>query len=336
MSFFVTSLRVNFKRFFLQKTLWFTFIGLIMALTVGGIFFNRTETPFITVVAGVYYDNNCAVQVKIAGILVNGQEELVNFIVYSDKNLLIEDVRLGRIECGYVLSSELRVRVINSAFSTVVPILNEIVAAAVFQAFTEEIVTDWLKDFFGYDNIQEFVAWHFEYYRQADIFMTPDFEGGGFGAEQQISLVDITASRAVHGLIGLAMLIVIMFYMPENKAGFNNALRSCKKLGIYNFSTFVSVFIVIFMMGLVGVFVMHGLVPVLVGNFSVIYLFIYCFAIIVPVKLFSGFVQSFGLFIIILHVFFGGVFIDLFEINPILGRLQYVFPLYWYLSATAL
>jgi hypothetical protein len=43
-------------------------------------------------------------------------------------------------------------------------------------------------------------------------------------------------------------------------------------------------------------------------------------------------IQSFGLFIIIANIFFGGVILDLSELAPQMANIQRVFPLFWYTS----
>ena len=47
-------------------------------------------------------------------------------------------------------------------------------------------------------------------------------------------------------------------------------------------------------------------------------------------------IQSFGLFLILSNIFFGGVLLNLHELSPLLGRVQYVFPLFWYVEFVSL
>jgi len=352
--FFAVSLWLNMKKFALQRTLWFTITGLVVALFFAGVIATRADTPIVSVTAGVFYDQNCPVETEIFHTLVESVRDmpLINFVAYDDKAALMDDVRMGRLESGYVINPGIRdaksgdfnelITLVVSPRSVFAPILNEIVAAAVFRAMSEGLATYWLEsNFHGDEEIAEFVAFQFEWYRQSDIFMLPMFDGGGHGAEEsQASVSDMTTRRVVHGLIGIAILIVAMFYIPilvdERRNGLNRALHVCGKILPYDASLFGAAFIAMLVVGTAGTIVVAAFMPFSAGAITALPAYVaVCAAVVAAASRWqksAAIVQSTGIMIVILNILFGGVLLDLHEISPYLGRLQFLFPLFWYVQ----
>ena len=356
MSFFITSSLLNIKKFAAQKAVWFGLIILPLALSLGGMSL-RSGITVVEVTAGVYFNHENELEAHIFEILESVTTAFVRFTAYDDQEALLEDVRLGRIECGYILhittesavQNELResVTLVSSPRTVAAPVLNEIVAAAILRAATPELTKAGLEAFFsGNTDIAEFVEWQFDAYAEMDIFMSPAFTGqAGFDEQGAPNISDITASRIFHGLIGLTILALLLFCIPifieERHSGLPIALRACGKLGLYYASLWAAALAASFTIGLAGlcaiaVFAPHLLAQTHVELAALIGYAAVCSALMVLLacRLHNAhFVQSFGLFIIILNIFFGGVLLNLAEISPSLAYLQLLFPLYWYVEA---
>lgn len=357
MSFFVISFMLNIKKFATKKALWLGLILLPAALALGGIFV-QTELPVITVNVGVFYNPQNPLEARIFEALEESvsANPFISFIPYDNLDALLTDVRLGQIECGYIFGPNIEnaligefseiVTLVTSPRTIAAPILNDIVTSAILQATVEDITKHGLVSIFGEsDELTHFVAWQFEAYNQMDIFMTPYFvgEAGEIYIESR-DILEMTLSRLFHGLIGLTILIISLFFAPmfieERRYNLKAALRLHKKLSLYELSLWAAAMLVMFAIGITGLFAMVIFAPHLLasGFVEITALLAYtavCAIILVLAARFfksAGFIQSFGLFIVILNIFFGGVLLDLSELNPHLGQLQRLFPLYWYID----
>jgi len=355
MGFFLTSFKLNLKKFASQKAILVGLILMLIILSIGGIALN-TDTTVIEVTVGVYFDRENELETQVFEILETGETPFVRFVAYDTREALLEDVRLGRIECGYILHisqesvvrSELResATVVISPRTVATPVLNEIVAAAILRATTQELTQAALEFFFdGNPDIAEFVAWQFGAYAKMDIFMTPEFAGQSYLAESAPDLFKITASRIFHGLIGLTIFILLLFCTPmfikERRFGLPMALRAYGKLGTYYASLWAAAFVVSFSIGIAGLCAMAIFAPQLLATpfTELAALTGYAAVCSVLLVLFSyilrnaSLIQSFGLFIIILNIFFGGILLDIAEVSPDLALIQRLFPLFWYVEA---
>jgi len=356
MSFFLTSFLLNLKKFAAQKAVWFGLIFLPLTLSLGGMSL-RSDITMIEVTAGVYFDRENELESHIFEILEGATTPFVRFIAYNSQETLLEDVRLGHIECGYILHittesavlNELResATLVSSPRTVATPVLNEIVAAAILRAATPELTRAGLEAFFSDStDISAFVKWQFDAYSEMDIFMSPTFTGQIGSAEQAVpDISNITAARIFHGLIGLTILALLLFCIPifieERRFGLPTALRACGKLQLYYASLWAATLATMLVIGGAGlcamaVFAPHLLTQTHVELAALVGYVVVCSMLMVLLAcrlLNSNFIQSFGLFIIILNIFFGGVVLNLTEINPALANLQYFFPLYWYVEA---
>jgi len=355
MSFFLTSFRLNLKKLAAQKAILLGLILLPVVLSLGGLALH-SGTAVIEVTAGVYFDRENELETHIFEILEVGETPFIRFVAYDNLDAMLEDVRLGRIECGYILHisqenivrNELRdsATVVISPRTVATPVLNEIIAAAILRATTQEFTQAALEFLFSDStDIAEFVEWQFSAYAEMDIFMTPTFAGEPHTARQAApDLFEITASRIFHGFIGLTIFALLLFCIPmfieERRFGLPAALRAHGKLGAYYVSLWSASFAVSLAIGLAGlcamaIFAPQLLAPPFVELVALVGYAAVCSALMV---LFScllrtaGFVQSLGLFIIILNIFFGGLLLDIAEVSPNLAPLQRLFPLFWYVE----
>ena len=353
MRFFAVSFLLNIKKFLTRRTFWCGLIALPIALALGGVFL-QTESPVIIITAGVHFNPKSALEAAIFDAL--DETPFARFTAYDDVEVLIEDVRLGRIECGYIINPNIEnarkgdfagiVTLVTSPRTIAAPIFNDMFAAAILRASSEYITIDGLRGLFGEsDEIEHFVTWQFAAYDEMDIFMTPVFVNIiGHDEEIPLNLAEVTARRVLRGTIGLTIHILILFAAPifidERRYSLQKTLSIHGKLAVYNLSLWAAAFLVMFAVGAAGLASAALFAPSLLAAMqlelaamaafsAVCAIFLILFAHLLKT---AKIIQSFGLFIIIANIAFGGVILDLAEISPQLAHLQRFFPLFWYTS----
>ena len=353
MRFFAISFLLNVKKFIMRPTFWCGLVALPIAIALGGVFL-YSGTSAITITAGVHFNSENALESAIFDLL--RRTDHVRFVAYEDVHALIEDVRMGHIECGYIMNPNIEnvrmgdfegiVTVVTSPRTIATPILNDMVSAAVLHVSSSYITIDSIEQLFGKsDEVEIFVNWQTAAFDEMDIFMTPLFVFAyGQNGEGQPSLAEITARRVFRGAIGLAMLVLILFASPifinERQNGLQRNLSIRGKLAAYDMSLLAAAFSVMIAVGLAGlisaVFFAQGLLVsatlelVAMAAFSAVC----AIFLVLLARLLKNakIVQTFGLFIIIANIAFGGVILDLAEVSQNLAHLQLFFPLYWYTS----
>jgi len=354
MRFFWVSFVLNAKKIIAKKAMWIGLILLFLTVSFGGAF-AQTQRSIVVLNAGVFYNPSVLFEASVARVLDESVRDIpfIQFIFYDDLEELYADVAFGRLECGYVLNSDLGngefegvVTVIVSPRTIATPILNDIVAAAILRVGAEDITRDGLISIFGEsEELNYFVERQFLAYNEMDIFMVPSFIGEyGHAHESAPNIFDATASRVLYGLIGLTILIMSLFctgmFIEGRASALNVALRAHGKLGLYDFSLWASAFAVMFTIGLSGLMAKALFAPNFIGQAlsSAAALAFYaavCSLFLTLASRFlksAGLIQSFGLFLVILNIFFGGVLLDLAEISEALSHLQRLFPLFWYIE----
>ena len=353
MRFFALSFWLNIKKFLQRPTYLCGLIILPIAIALGGVFLH-SETSAITITTGVYFNRDNTLEAAIFDLL--SETPYARFVAYEDLEALIEDVRLGRLECGYILNPNIEnvregnfagiVTLVTSPRTIATPILNDIVSAAVLRASSKYITIDGLYRFFGEsDEIEIFANWQFAAYDEMDIFMTPIFVNiTDYNGETQLSLAEVTARRVFRGSIGLAILILILFASPifidERRFSLQKKLSVHGKLAAYDLSLFAAAFSAMFIVGFAGLTSAAFFAPSLLASVRLELFAMAAFSAVNAILLIllarllknAKIIQTFGLFIIIANITFGGVILDLAEASPELGYLQWFFPLYWYTS----
>jgi hypothetical protein len=363
MKFFAVSFLLNLKKFLMRRAFWCGLIILPIAVAAGGALL-KSEAGLITITAGIYLNLESPFEAAIFENLANTTQNTgtIRFIPYNNKEALIKDVSLSRLECGYILNPNIQnaqrgsfigtVTLITSPSTIAAPILNDIVATAILRASAEYITIDSIRGFFPEsENIKDFVTWQFEEYNKSDIFMTPTFIdiAAQTGLESKPNeaaktLQEITASRIFRGLIGLTIHILIIFAIPifinEKQNHLQKALKIRGKSAVYGFSLLSASFTAMIIIGAAGlisanIFAQPLPAAALTEITALVMLCTICAALLTLIgRLFktARAIQSFGLFIIIANIFFGGVILDLTELAPALSSIQKIFPLFWYTS----
>ena len=328
MNFILFSFALNIKKFAKYAIIMLIITPVIISILQ---LFLQSNEGIISVSAGVYI--NSAVQDnRIYDDL--SANETINFVQFFDRGELTQAVKTGEIDSGYIFDEA--ITVITSERSLATPIINEIVSAAVLRSTAQEITRDSITHFFGetvtQEDIYHFTAWQFAAYEEMDIFMSPTFIATvGYG--EPPSLTDILAARVTRGIVGLMILIFIVFIAPifAKEQSMRAPLRIRKKLMPYMISLFFAIFIIAFAIGLVGL-IASGIFTV--NEFIFLALYTAIIGCIMTLLWYftraAKLVSDFGLFIIIANIIFGGVIIDLGEINQMLGYVQWGFPLFWY------
>ena len=353
MRFFALSYWLNAKKFLMRPTFWCGLFVLPIVIVLGGVFL-YSEASAITITAGVHFDKENTLEAAIFDYL--SESPHARFVAYEDAYVLIEDVRLGRIECGYIINPNIEnikegdfsgvVTLVTSPRTIATPILNDMVTAAVLRASSKYITIDGLNRLFGEsDEIEIFVNWQFAAYNEMDIFMTPLFVNiTDYDGETQPGLAEVTARRVFRGAIGLTILILILFASPifidERRYGLQKKLSIHGKLVAYDLSLLLATFSVMFTVGVVGLTSASFFAPTLLASVRIEIAIMAAFSAVCAILLIllarllksAKIIQTFGLFIIIANIAFGGVVLDLAELSPSLGHLQRFFPLYWYTS----
>ena len=361
MKFFLTSLRLSIKKLALRRATLFSLILLPISLSIGAIFLADSDISPVAVTAGVYFDSENLLGAEVFEALTESVSDtpFINFVLYDNLDALIDDVRFGRIECGYFITPQIEnaayagfdgvVTLITSTRSVLADGLNELVAAALLRVSSENIARTWLYANFAENaDISGFVTSEFERYRQSDIFMTP-LHIAQLGPEEDVapSLSHITASRVMHGLIGLSIITLFLFYIPalidEQNSGLRTSLSACGRSVTYDVSLFAAMLVVSLLIGFSGLSAIFFFSPFLLSDALteiaalIVFAAVNALLMMLAVRLLrtKAPVQSLGLFLVLANIFFGGVLFDLYEISPELARIQGFFPLFWYVNAVA-
>ena len=112
------------------------------------------------------------------------------------------------------------------------------------------------------------------------------------------------------------------------------------KLAVYDLSLLAAAFLAMFIVGFAGITSAARLAPGLLVSFQLELAALAAYSAVCAVLLIllarllknTKIIQTFGLFIVIANIAFGGVVLDLAEVSPPLAHLQRFFPLYWYTS----
>ena len=312
MKFFITSTWLNLKKIIIKRTILLAFIllpsiGMIINFT------DYSQSLIINIPIGIYGD-----------ISLNIENPLIQIIVYSDREALKEDVISGILNFGYVIEETITIITTENSFGY--QITNEIITAAILEKNVETMTIELLNFFLAGEDLENFVYTRIAYYRQSDIFMQPYLIGREASHINEININEFNRHllKGIVGLIITALLIfIIPYFIKEKNSGVLDSLKYHKKTFVYYISLFTALFIVMLILGLFAMWQIDIL------SFT-IYIFTCVTLTIFAIFLFknSNIIQSFGIFLIILNVF---ALIDFSEISVILGKLQMLLPLYWFL-----
>jgi len=351
MKFFLLSTCLNIKKILnLNNPAYLAFILLPLFIFLAATFM-PAQNLGINLSVGVHHHYGDPLQKTIAQQLEEFENPFISFIIYNDLDQLRQDIRLGRLNMGYTFAPYINWAEPNREIVTVIvsprtigtPIVNEILSAFIIEAAMPKMTIAALERFFPYDYyIEEFVENQIIAYGLSDIFMAPDMVGRDNLPREYVppNPVEIIQTRLYNGFVGLTILSLLIFILPpfikEKSRGNLSPLKYHKKTLVYYLSLWACFFIITFFLGLVGFLsitffsnqVVSGIIPLIIYTGISSFLAVAC---ALTMKT-DDMIQSFGVFIIILNIFFGGVVVDFYEINEFLGGVQRGVPLWWFVG----
>lgn len=350
MNFLIFSLWINIKKIVSSKLVLFVFILLPIFITV--LVKTWAGEPIASINVGIVYDNTDSFQANIFNSLVIAAEEnpFLNFTFYEDEYLLIRNVMYNTITMGYIFSDdigntnfgEVMVRLITSPRSIAYSIVNELIAEAILAQSLPYITIAAIEDFIPSIDSTDFVHGQIKQYLEQDIFMEPIF----YSASPTIGTQNFslqTKGRIFSGIVGLAILTITIFLAPiiieEKTTGVLSPLKYYNLHIVYHISYWLAVLLTLFFVGLLGFIPIWLFFNGIFLNINTLFaLFLYSlinvlvFFVISYYLKSASFIQTFGIFIVLLNIFFGGVLINLNEINTNIGFIQNFFPLFWFIE----
>lgn len=341
MSFFVLSTWLNVKKILAKKVVIFAFFALPMVLvSLSSLLHNTTVA---TLHVGIAYDSaipfHNQVVTKVADSVDNNP--FITIVPFNDESALRSSVASNAITMGYIVPSTVTyadfvpnlITLVTSSNTIGDAVVNEIFAAALLDMALESITNRAFLFHFADSDADIFVREQIAAYRDSDIFMVPVFHS----QDAYVSVEDVvnqSALRLMYGTVGMVILALVIFVVPvfivERLTGVVVPLKGAKIKAVYNISVWAGMFVVM----LVGFVLPSGLVlgagsgfVFVVGLYAV-----FTVALVLGVSFFvnsGAIVQSFGVFVLLVNIFFGGVFVDMNQFNEGLGLVQRAFPLFW-------
>jgi len=347
--FFITGFKINLKRI-IKNPLFFCAL-LIMTALAACAFFLRGGGAF-AVNVGIMPREPDALTDKATEAL--SQNRQINFIIFdaSEEDEMTQMVKSRRLECAYIFEAGVMEAVRQERFDNIITlvvspatvasgVINEAVFAALMRPAAEMLSARVTSDMFGLDitALEDEFALAIEGYNANGVFMEPVFlYENSYIADAR----DIFAIRAFHGVLITVLFIFSYFLMPifisDKKNGLFKLLRPAKT-AVYYLAQFAAGFLSAFLLGifailLLKIFAPAALLPLwkeilalFVYLATVQLIFVLCVLIIKsPEPLYAGFI-----FILLIQIIFGNLFIDLREINAALGRGQ-ILPSAYYMD----
>ena len=344
MDFFITSLKLNLKKIMHKNMAW------VLALPISLVFLGNFSGTVIEITVGVSVDSPFAQ--KIFAELSEQLPPMFTPLAFDTEGDLREGIFRGQVNFGYVFKPYLSyaatleevtdgILVFNSPVALGESIVSELIFAIILEEIMPNITLLTLYTYFEENNIRYFIEEQLYFYAEADVFMTPAFIGteGTSPSEVIENISEITAARFSNGLTGLVLLTLALFFIPkfidEKNTGLNLSLKHHGIYKTYYISVFAALFLILYAIGLVSLAASSFVNNVLSSIFFLLvytaFICVISLAGIIFLKT-PALIQSFGLFLILAHIFFGGMLLDLSEFNFYLGIIQRFFPLFWYIE----
>lgn len=338
---------LNLKKIGLQPLIWLLMLGLPLAVVTVQ---QRATNTLPRLSVGIYanFDHPETLGSRVLATLQAqvAENPFLVFVGFNDPKALNQAVQYHpHMSHGYLIREDLThsllaegvIPTLISPNTLALPIVNEIVYAALLYQLLPELTVDIIGNHFEGVQAHEFVAAQIAFYRELDIFMTPDMQQVSTAENPVQELQSLSTLRLTHGIIGITLLAALLFVTPlflsEKEQQLLLPLPNQRTQWLYSLSTWLAMTVVLMGLGMMGLIFTQFSVQ------NVFSLFIYVLKSVIIMAGFSmllktdNLLHNFGLFVILAHVLFGGVLVDLHELNPTLGRLQQLFPLFHYIQA---
>ncbi len=320
---------------------------MLMAATIICSFFlhnvNNGNTE-VSIMSGVYFENPEGIYKDICSEIEN-YNGIFKFKIYTDPDSLNEDVRLNRIECGYIIHEDLieemmddnilsLIDVVTGPKTTMSNVINETLYSLIYPYIIENALNQYLckdevtSEIYG-DNLltQSNII---NEYRDTNIFSTDFFNYDGAPDNYKITKETIFNSP-IRGFLSLIILLAAF-------AGTFNYLKlsenlSFKKLPFKLAGITVPTFLT-GMMSLICIYIL-GINCGFLTEITALFLFmiiciLYTFIISIFIKKGTTFISLLPL-VIIMCIVLSPIIIDISVYVPIVKKLSYLCPTKYYL-----
>ena len=328
------------------------FICMLIIMPVLVIMFNKVDTKEEKrIFVGVYHEADYLSKTICENLKV--KDGYIKFLVYDNKDKMIEDVETKKLECAYVFPIDFKDRLDNYIIkksitciespSTILSSLSdEVVFAGIIGEYGKNIAVDFAKEnniFVGdgtksSDNIVR----NYEKFNTPENTFSIDYEYIEADGINLIEIKDKTTTYAIHGIISVLILISGLFgavkWFDDEKKGLYSSFNSKGKVII----GFISILAPTLLMALSGIvtiylsntytymsreFISMGLYILLVCGYSYLLKLIVKsgtdICVILPV-------------VTIGSLIFCPVFIDISKFIPFVSRINKLFPSFYYLN----
>lgn len=341
-SFFVTSIILNIKKILTKKVVWIAFFVLPISI----FFIGNIDNSLPVVTVGISFEPNDNFSRNIFDTVTQQTQDnpFLSFITFYNIEEMKNAIYVNSINHGYIFTQNLSndpfsynaIQTFVSPRTLAIPIVNEIVSAAILYHGLHSITLDVMDIHFPQDDVYDFVTESIEFYREQDIFMTPTMISVTKGNPIE-EIQNVSTTRINLAVIGITLLAILIFVTPmfisEKNSGILTSLNTLQVAkSSYYFSIWTSVFLILFLIGSVATFFLNFHVNYFVFLFLYVLKNVIIMAVLYLFMKNDSWIQNFGIFIIIINIFFGGVLIDLNEINETLGAIQNFFPLFHYIN----
>lgn len=263
-----------------------------------------------------------SISVGIYGAEIKIDNSFINIINYNSREELEGNIISGKINFGYVFEDG--VTLITTELSFGYNIINEIITAHYLEQNLEEMTIDFLQIFFESNGLYEFVQREISFFMQEDIFMQAQFYGQYATEIQEIINFETLISNSIFGIVVTAFLVFLTpYFIKEKSDGITKALKVYKREFLYTLSAFLSFFVILFFLTIIGT---RGVSIQSILLFS--FLNSFFISLLVYFLKSAMFIQNFGIFFVVSNIL---VIINFSEFNEVLGIIQMLFPLFWLL-----
>jgi len=341
LSFFIISLIIQLKR--ILNSAFFFCAAFLLAVSLPICAYFLAGGGIVTVNVGIMAEEADAFTEKAINRLVSNEQ--INFILFgaAEESEMTEMVKSRRLECAYILKAgimenirqerfENTIALIISPASVASGIVSESVFAAVIDASADMLSSEITADMFGLeaDALQTEFTEKIERYHADGIFLRPVFlRENTFNAD----VSDIFAFRVLRGVWIILIFVFSYFLIPSfingKKEGLYKMLNPSQTV-FYYLSQFLSVFAALSALNLFAVLILKFTAPAALlpmgKELTGIAAYTACGSafVLFCVILFKNneLIYAGFIFVLLIQIIFGNLFLDLSEISATLGNLQ--------------
>lgn len=215
--------KLQLKLYSRKKMYWLQFIGMaIVLLVVSQISFPKQDNLAV----GICCDGGKYAKQLTQDLLE--KKSIFTFIEYEERDLLVEDVLAGKLECGFLFDKNLdrkiekgelkrSVAYVGNSLSVKGEAVQETVYAALFKIYSDELLKHTEKEIYGNKNqerMQKLIEKNHEYQRSDAIFQL-EIENVDLKTEDQEKQESVE-TNPIKGMIGI-FIFFIMFMTYGNR-----------------------------------------------------------------------------------------------------------------------